>query len=408
MTLSSRPSMLLFLLFVGCLALAPLLVAPLPTQGPPGGGMAATATASATAVPSPTATPSPTPTPSPTATPLPTATPTVTPVPVPVHVLRSYPIDGDTDVLPEAPLRIIFDQPMDPAPEALRLSVTPDLPLRGEWTAPDALALHTAPRQPGTVYHLTLVQARGQSGGTLAQPFSLSFAQGGNGAPLPILMYHHVAVLAPNAAAGQKEWAVSPEALAAQLDLLAGLGGHVVPLIEVVDYLSHGAPLPARPVAITFDDGNIDALRNAVPILQARHLPATFFVPPQYAESGNREFMTWDDVRALAASGFALGGHSYQHAYVQDLTPAQAEHQIGDEKRKLEELTGAHVDCFAYPFGAYSQKTIEQLQHYGYRAALTITQRVYQKPGDIFRLGRIRMGYDDPLERLRQKLPWRE
>lgn len=410
MTLAGQLSTLLLPLLIACLLMAPLLAAPLPDLALPTPTASPTAPPSPTAAltPTPTATPLPTTTPTPTATPSPTPVPTPTRIPVPVRVLRTYPIDGDTDILPEAPLRIVFDQPMDPDPAALGLTVTPPLPLRAEWLAPHALAVHTGQRQAGTEYRLTLSQARGHTGGGLERPLTLTFAQGGKGAPLPILMYHHVRALAPNAPAGLRDWTVSPEAFAAQCDLLTGLGGHVVPLGEVVDYLSRGEPLPARPAAITFDDGNIDALRNAVPILQARHMPATFFVPPQYAESGNPEFMTWDDLKALAAAGFSLGGHSYQHAYVHNLTPAQAEHQIGDEKRKIEELTGARVECFAYPFGLYSQKTIEQLQHYGYRAALTIDQTVYQKPGRIFQLGRIRLGYDDPPERLRHKLPWRE
>jgi peptidoglycan/xylan/chitin deacetylase (PgdA/CDA1 family) len=322
-----------------------------------------------------------------------------------VHVVRSYPIDGDSDSLPAAPLRIVFDQPMDPDPAALQVAITPTLPLQAEWTAADALALHTGERQPGIEYRLTLAKARGQSGGGLEKPFTLTFGRGGRGAPLAILMYHHVRTLAPDAPAAVKEWTVSPEAFVAQLDLVASLGGHVVPLSQMVDYLERGEPLPPRPVAVTFDDGNKDTLTTAVPVLQARHLPATFFVPAQYAESGNPAFMTWDDVKALAAAGFSLGGHSYQHSYVNNLTPEQAEHQIGDEKRKIEALTGTKVECFAYPFGLFTDKTVAQLQQYGYRAAVTIVQRVYQKPGDLFRLGRIRLGYDDPLERLRQKLP---
>lgn len=401
---SSRRSILLLILVVAGLALGLLLVTSLPAPAGPAAALAATATAPA----SPTPMPSPTLVPSPAASPTPTAVPTATPVPVPVQVLRTYPIDGDTDILPEAPLRIVFDQPMDPDPAALGLAVVPELGVELEWLAPDTLAVRTAPRQPGTAYRLTLERARGGSGGALEQPLALSFGQGGRGAPVPILMYHHVEPLEPQASAGLREWTVSPEAFAAQVDLLADLGGRIVPLIEVVDYLSQGEPLPARPAVITFDDGDICTLTHAVPALQARQLPASFFIPPQYAESGNTDFVNWDDVKALAAAGFELGGHSYQHAYVHDLTPAQAAHQIGDEKDKIEQLTGAKVECFAYPFGLFTSKTVEQLQQYGYRAALTIEQSVYHKPSRIFQLGRIRMGYDDSLERLRRMLPWED
>jgi len=395
-------TLLLLLALAGCLAAAPL---------PEAASTAPAATPmlvlSPTSPPA-TATPSATPMPSATATPAPTEIPSPTLLPQPVHLLRSYPIDGDSDVLPGAPLRLVFNQPMDPDPAALGLSVSPELSLTAEWPAPNTLALHTGPRRPGTEYRLTLQRARGQSGGMLEQPLAFTFGEGGRGAPIPILMYHHVDDFGPSAPAGVGEWASRPGEFVAQLDLLAGLSAHVVRLIETVDYLTEGAPLPARPAVITFDDGNKPTLQYAVPVLQERGLPATFFVPPQYAESGNDKFFNWEDLKALAAAGFDLGGHSYQHSFVQDLTPAEAEHQIGDEKRKIEELTGAQVECFAYPFGSYSDKTVQQLQHYGYRAALTVEQRIYQKPGDIFHLGRIRMGYGDPIDKLRSKLPWSE
>ncbi len=406
----NRPSVPKWFLVVGCLLVGLILVGLLPRllRASPGPGAVVAATPSPSSPPAsaPTATPAAAATTA--ATPSSTATPSPTLVPVPVHVLRSYPIDGDSDILPDVPLRIVFDQAMDPDAAALGIAITPELGFRAEWPAPDTLALRTAPRQPGTEYRLTLERARGATGGALEQPLTLTFSQGGRGAPIPILMYHHVDDLEPGAPAGVKEWTVSPAAFVAQLDLLARLGANVVRLTAAVDYLSLGEPLPARPTVITFDDGDICTVTSAIPELQARGLPATFFVPPQYAESGNPDFMTWDHLKALVAAGFDLGGHSYQHAYVQRLTAAEAAHQIGDEKAKLEQVAGARVECFAYPFGIYTDTTVEQLKSYGYRAALTIEQHVYHEPSGIFELGRIRAMYGESPDTLQSRLPWTE
>jgi peptidoglycan/xylan/chitin deacetylase (PgdA/CDA1 family) len=64
-----------------------------------------------------------------------------------------------------------------------------------------------------------------------------------------------------------------------QLTFLAGVA-NVVPLGDALRALEEGGPLPARAVALTFDDGYRDQLELAVPILERLGLPATFFLVP--------------------------------------------------------------------------------------------------------------------------------
>jgi peptidoglycan/xylan/chitin deacetylase (PgdA/CDA1 family) len=62
-----------------------------------------------------------------------------------------------------------------------------------------------------------------------------------------------------------------------QLAFLARFA-NVIPLRDGLHALSEGSPLPARAVAITFDDGYRDQLELAVPMLEHLGLPATFFL----------------------------------------------------------------------------------------------------------------------------------
>ncbi|MGH8932390.1 MAG: polysaccharide deacetylase family protein [Egibacteraceae bacterium] len=55
---------------------------------------------------------------------------------------------------------------------------------------------------------------------------------------------------------------------------------NVVPLDLALQNLSEGRPLPARSVAITFDDGYRDTLTIAAPLLASLDLPATVFLVP--------------------------------------------------------------------------------------------------------------------------------
>jgi peptidoglycan/xylan/chitin deacetylase (PgdA/CDA1 family) len=65
---------------------------------------------------------------------------------------------------------------------------------------------------------------------------------------------------------------------------------HVLPLDEAVDRLADGR-LPARAMAITFDDGYEDNVSVAAPILQRLGLSATFFIATGYLGDG----LMWND-----------------------------------------------------------------------------------------------------------------
>ncbi len=352
----------------------------------------------------PSATPRPTRTPTPVPTLTSTPAPTPTPVP-PVSALRTYPVDGDTDVLPQAPVQIVFNQPMDTSAGTVTVTVSPSLPVQAEWPASDTLLLRTEPWAPNTEYRMTLVAARSRQGSPLAQPLVLTFRRGGNGTPLPMLMYHYVKTLGPGATAVELDCTVTREAFAAQMDLLLQLGAHVVPLGEAVDYLTTGKPLPARPVVLTFDDGYEDVYRTAAPIMQARRMTATIFIAPCYI--GTRPYMSWAELQSLAAAGFTLGAHGYDHKSIRNLAAAAVDHQLTDGRRWIEEMTGAKVLFFAYPYGDFSAEACEQVAARGYRAALAIGPHTYQRLSYLMALPRIHVTYGDAVQVLRDKLPWK-
>ena len=65
---------------------------------------------------------------------------------------------------------------------------------------------------------------------------------------------------------------------------------NVLPLAEAIGRLQAGA-LPARPLAISFDDGYADNFEVALPVLRKLGLPATFFVATGFLDGG----CMWND-----------------------------------------------------------------------------------------------------------------
>lgn len=105
--------------------------------------------------------------------------------------------------------------------------------------------------------------------------------------PAPmILLYHRVTHLSVDA----QLLAVTPENFAAQLNHLAH-NFRVVTLRALLDEVRRGEYRPDT-VALTFDDGYLDVLREAVPLLEKYRMPATVFVTSGSVGS-DREFW-WD------------------------------------------------------------------------------------------------------------------
>jgi peptidoglycan/xylan/chitin deacetylase (PgdA/CDA1 family) len=107
-----------------------------------------------------------------------------------------------------------------------------------------------------------------------------------------ILGYHRVG----DAAHDAYGICVMPEHFEEQMDAVSRYA-HVLSLSRLVQHLKEGT-LPARSVAVTFDDGYADNLYQAKPILEKYQVPATIFVCTGYW--GMRFW--WDELDRLVMS----------------------------------------------------------------------------------------------------------
>lgn len=108
---------------------------------------------------------------------------------------------------------------------------------------------------------------------------------------LRILTYHRIIPAGGDTPGGPLVSATS-EAFERQLAHLAKKY-RVVSMGEVLDAATRGARLPENSVLITFDDGYRDFAEVAWPLLKARRLPVTVFVPTGYPDRPNQVFW-WD------------------------------------------------------------------------------------------------------------------
>jgi peptidoglycan/xylan/chitin deacetylase (PgdA/CDA1 family) len=128
------------------------------------------------------------------------------------------------------------------------------------------------------------------------------------------------------------------------------------------------ASLRTAVVTLTFDDGDADNFA-VLPLLQRYGLHATFFIPSGHV--GRPNAMTWNQLKALAAAGNEIGGHTLDHLKLGTLDTGTLRHEICDDRRSLADHGLAPVS-FAYPFGNYDAAVHDMVKECGYAGARTI------------------------------------
>ncbi len=211
---------------------------------------------------------------------------------------------------------------------------------------------------------------------------------------VPVIVYH--SVLKDTGMTGP--YVVTPGMLEEDLLYLSEHGYHTVSARQLISFVDGGAPLPDRPVLITFDDGYLNNLEYAVPLLDRFGMCAIISAVGEYCEtytqSGDRNaayvYLSWDDVAALdESSSVEIGNHSYdmhstspragasrkpgepQERYIEAFTADTARMQ-----RALIGRSGVESLIYAYPFGEISEGSGEELKDFGFRMTLSCYEHV--------------------------------
>lgn len=206
---------------------------------------------------------------------------------------------------------------------------------------------------------------------TLMPPVSAGFTQAppGQRPYIPILMYHYVRYVDPSADPLGFNLSVTPEQLGAQLGWLRAAGYEAVRMETVAACVRGAGPCPARAVALTFDDGYMDAYTAALPILQQHGYTATFYIVSGFV--GQPGYMGWDEIRALRAAGMEIGAHSVTHPDLTTLGLEDLRAQVAQSGATIAAAIGAPVVSFCYPGGRFSDTVAAVAGESGFTSATT-------------------------------------
>lgn len=227
-----------------------------------------------------------------------------------------------------------------------------------------------------------------------------------------ILMYH---IVDEPKAAIEAKYCCPPWRFREQMHWLKESGRPLVSLDEIADHLDHGRPFEDGSVAITFDDGFADTVRNALPVLEELGLPATMFVLADRFGGSNdwmevrgfprRQILSLEQARQLSAAGVTLGSHTRTHPRLPEIADApQIVAEVSGSKSALEEHLGHPIEHFAYPFGQFDERARAAVRAAGYRTACSTRSGFNRVDADRFALRRIEVFGSDTLAAFCRKL----
>lgn len=227
-------------------------------------------------------------------------------------------------------------------------------------------------------------------------------------AEIPIIMYHAVS----KSPSLQGKYGISPQALESDLAYLKSSGYETVCFEEIIRFVDGGAPLPEKPVVLTFDDGNYSDYRYLYPLLQKYGMKAVLSIlgkeTEQYSREGRTDIhypnLTWAQISEMSASGLVeIQSHGYDlhgangalrlggeapEAYTERLVP-----DIMRLQALVEEHTGSAPSVFAYPKGKICPESEEILRELGFRGSLGCEEGINAveagRPDCLFRMKRI-------------------
>lgn len=218
-----------------------------------------------------------------------------------------------------------------------------------------------------------------------------------DGIAVPIVMYHSIM----KSSREMGKYVITPTEFSDDLLYLKSHGYNSITMTELINYVYYNARLPAKPVILTFDDGNLNNYTYGRPSLQKYGMKAVISVVGEYSEAFSSEtpptrdsdyaFVSWEQIKEISNSGyFEIQNHTYHlhslnkgrygikrksgeslESYCSMLSS-----DIGKLQDKLFEVTGIKPNTFAYPFGYANKESVDVLRQLGFKASLSCVEGV--------------------------------
>ena len=189
-----------------------------------------------------------------------------------------------------------------------------------------------------------------------------------------------------------------PERFEEQLRFLRDEGIRTLDFGEVGAFMRARKPLPTRSVVLTFDDGFVDFLTNASPLLSAYGCRSTLFVPTGQIGATNEwdadfgeqaALLSWRQVRRVMSAGTTIGSHSVTHPFLTELPFEDVVREAASSRAKIIQQLGVEPAAFSFPYGDTDAAVCSAIGGCGYAYAVTTEGRATDPADDRLALPRL-------------------
>ena len=209
---------------------------------------------------------------------------------------------------------------------------------------------------------------------------------------LTILMYHNTLAEGKR----QSVYCINQNNLRKDFEYLKEGGYNVISCKSLIDYVDGGKALPDKAVILTFDDGYLNNMIYALPLLEEYGYSGLFSVVGDYTlydkngkGGGDFVYFGWDDIAEVAKNKCVeIGLHSYSmHNTRPRLGVAQLKSEsddiyeqvfAGDTQKLVDKLgeLGVSSNIYAYPYGKYNKISESVLKQKGVIMTLTCNEGI--------------------------------
>lgn len=152
---------------------------------------------------------------------------------------------------------------------------------------------------------------------------------------------------------------------------------------------------PVQPgVVVTFDDGTVDWVDRALPVLDRHGVPATFYVATDFVEQ-RRAFpadgtpISWAGLKELATSSLVtLGSHTHRHTLMDRVPVPDIAEELDRSIQLIGERVGIDAEHFCYPKALLGSPPAQAAIRERFRSATLAGTRANQLGADPYRLAR--------------------
>jgi peptidoglycan/xylan/chitin deacetylase (PgdA/CDA1 family) len=201
---------------------------------------------------------------------------------------------------------------------------------------------------------------------------------------VPVLCYHQIREWKSTDSKNAKDFITSPATFRYQIKMLADSGYNSILPDQLYNYLMYGDELPENPVMITFDDNDLTQYSEANPVLKEFGFKGVYFI--MTVTIGRPRYMSKSQLKELSDEGNIIASHTWDHHNVRQYKGEDWVTQIEKPSKVLEEITGKKVEYFAFPFGAWNEAALPELEKRGMKASFILsTKRDPNKPMQTIR-----------------------